>query len=235
MERAKAGLPRCWVYGLNWPLTGSEPMFPSKEPAERTADFVIHAFSLALIFPVSAMFVTWAWERGELPLLVATVGYGFAALASISISFAYHLSPRHHLRPTLRRWDHAAIYIVIAGTFSPLLIMAATPSAHMILAVIWVFAVFGFLFKLAASDMDPRWSVLSYLGLGAMGLFAMPDFWRELPFLTTAMIAMGAFFYTVGTWFYRQKQMRFRYPIWHSWGTLGGTSLCASIGIALYG
>jgi len=210
-------------------------MFPSKEPAERKADFFIHALSIVFIVPVSGLFIYWAWGRAEWPLLIATIGYAFAALFSITASFAYHLLPRHDLRPALRRWDHAAIYIVIAGTFSPLLIMAGTPSAHFILAVIWAFALFGFVFKLAASNMDPRWSVLSYLGIGALGLFAMPDFWNELPMLTTIAIGAGAFFYTVGTWFYRQKERPFRYPIWHTWGTLGGTSLCTSIGIALAG
>lgn len=208
-------------------------MYPSKRSAERKADFIIHAMSLAFIVPVSGLFVQWAFERGDTFLLIAVLAYASAAMCSISISFAYHLLPRHDLRPVLRRWDHAAIYIVIAGTFSPLLIMANTPSANLILIVIWAFALVGSLFKLAARDMDPRWSILSYLGLGAMGLLAMPDFWQELPFMTTAAIGAGAFFYTMGTWFYRQKEMRFRYPIWHAWGTLGGVSLCASIGVAL--
>ncbi|MEP0391313.1 MAG: hemolysin III family protein [Erythrobacter sp.] len=210
-------------------------MFPSKRPEERKADFVIHALSLAFILPVSGLFIYWAWERGTMPLILATIGYAIAALSSISVSFAYHLLPRHDLRSVLRRWDHAAIYGVIAGTFSPLLIMAGTQSAHAILVVIWALALFGFIFKLAASDMDPRWSVFSYLGLGALGLLAMPDFWRELPVLTTVAIGAGALFYTIGTWFYRQKERAFRYPIWHTWGTLGGLSLCASIGIALAG
>lgn len=210
-------------------------MYPSKQPAERKADFIIHALSLAFIIPVSALFVHWAWGRSDTVLLATVVIYGLAALLSISISFAYHLSPRHDLRPALRRWDHAAIYLVIAATFSPLLILAGTQSAHFILVVIWALALFGFVFKLAARNMDPRWSVFSYLGLGALGLFAMPDFWQKLPVLTTAAIGFGAFFYTVGTWFYRQKERPFRYPIWHAWGTLGGTSLCSSIGIALAG
>ena len=185
--------------------------------------------------PVGSLFVVMAWDRGNYPLLFSVMIYMIAALFSITISFAYHLLPRHDLRALLRRWDHAAIYIVIAGTFSPLLVMASTQLALGLLAMIWALALFGFVFKLMASDMNPRWSVLSYLGQGVVGLFAMADFWRELPQMTTVMIGAGALFYIIGTWFYRQKERRFRYPIWHAWGTLGGTSLCASIGIALAG
>lgn len=210
-------------------------MFPSQTSSERRADFIIHALSLAFIMPVGSLFVAMAWEREDYPLLFSVMIYVIAALFSITISFAYHLLPRHDLRALLRRWDHAAIYIVIAGTFSPLLIMANTQLALVLLALIWGLALFGFVFKLMASDMNPRWSVLSYLGQGLVGLVAMPDFWRELPQMTTAMIGAGALFYVIGTWFYRQKERRFRYPIWHAWGTLGGTSLCASIGIALAG
>lgn len=137
------------------------------------------------------------------------------------------------MRPLLRRWDHAAIYPVIAGTFSPLLILAGTSTAFFILATMWAFAVSGIIFKLVATDMDPRWSLVSYLGLGAVGLAAMPDFWMQLPRWTSILIAGGAVFYVIGTIFYRRREMRYRYPVWHLWGTMGGSCLCAAIFVAL--
>ena len=208
-------------------------MFPSKTAAERRADFAIHAVSLVGFGVACVILIQNAVRIGEFWLTAAILTYAAAAMFSIVISFAYHLLPRHDLRAVLRRWDHAAIYPVIAGTFSPLLVMAGTASALSILAVVWMLAILGIAFKLFARDMDPRWSLMSYLGLGAFALLALPDFWNELPGLTTAAIAAGAIFYTIGTWFYRQKEMRFRYPIWHAWGTLGGASFCASIWIAL--
>lgn len=209
--------------------------YPSNTPAERWADGIIHAVSLAGFFIASIMLCLRAADAGSSVLLGAVLVYALFALASISISFAYHLSPHHDLRAKLRRWDHAAIYPVIAGTFSPLLISAGTLYAHIILAIIWVFAILGVAFKVFTKDMDSRWSLVSYLGMGWFALFALPSFWMQLPHFTTWAIAAGGVFYTIGTVFYQRKGMAFRYPIWHALGTMGGTSFFAGIWVAVSG
>jgi len=204
-------------------------MYPSATAPERWADGLVHAVSLAGFLVASGFLLHMVASGGETPLLIATIVYILGAVASISISFAYHLSPRHDLREALRRWDHAAIYAIIAGTFSPLLILCATWSAHLILAIIWVLAVIGIVFKLFARSIDARWSLASYLGLGWFALVALPDFWASLPGFSTAAIAAGGVFYTIGTVFYRSKTTRFRYAIWHAFGTLGGGSFLVAI------
>lgn len=209
--------------------------YPSKTPPERYADGIVHAVGLIGLL-VAGLILLWETSLlDEVAVRIAVAIYVIAALLSISISFAYHLHPRHERRATLRRWDHAAIYLVIAGTFSPLLIKAGTWSASAILAVIWIFALMGVWFKFFAAEIDSRWSLVSYLGLGWFALVALPDFWSELPRFTTAAIATGGLFYTIGTLFYRNKAMRFRYPIWHTFGTFGGASFFAAIWVAVTG
>jgi len=209
--------------------------YPSPAAPERQADFVIHALSLAGYCAASGLLVIAALSDGDAMLVVATVVYAVAVLASILVSFAYHLLPRHDWRPTLRRWDHAAIYTVIAGTFSPLLVKAGTTSALVILAAIWTLAFLGVWFKLSGDHGDSRWSLASYLGLGAFSFIALPDFWTHLPPLTTYAVGAGALFYTIGTAFYRKKGMRFRYPVWHAFGTLGGVSFFVAVWAAVSG
>ncbi len=208
-------------------------MFPSQNPRARRADLIVHAISFAGFVAIVPFFLQLAQARPEAGLPFAIAVYGIAVLSSVAISGAYHLFPRHELRPTLRRWDHAAIYPVIAGTFTPLLLMAGTPSAFAILAVMWLVGAIGIVFKMIATNMDPKWSLASYIGFGAIGMLALPDFWMQLPRGSMVAIGLGAMFYLIGTWFYRQKQMPFRYPIWHVWGTLGGGSMAAAIWIAL--
>jgi len=207
--------------------------FPSLTAPERRADFFIHAVSLFGFGAASGWLVRGVVAVGDTAVFTATILYVFMALASILVSFAYHLHPRHEWRASLRRWDHAAIYTSIAGTFTPLLIKAGTASAHAILTAIWVLAMMGVLFKLSGDNGDSRWSLISYLGLGAFAFVALPDFRAYLPPLTTYAVAAGAVFYTIGTAFYRKKGMRYRYPIWHAWGTLGGTSFFVSVWVAV--
>ncbi|MEM6475147.1 MAG: hemolysin III family protein [Pseudomonadota bacterium] len=208
-------------------------MFPSKTAPERIADGLIHAVSLVAFAVVSVLLLSMAAMRDEPWVLGATIIYVIAAFASVCISFAYHLLPRHDLRPVLRRWDHAAIYIVIAGTFTPLLVLCDTWSAWALLTVIWICAGLGCVFKVFASQLDSRWSLVSYFGLGLLGLAALPDFWTQLPKATSYALLAGGVLYSIGTWYYRQKERRFRYPIWHAWGTLGATSFVTGIWIAL--
>ena len=93
----------------------------------------------------------------------------------------------------------------------------------------------GVLFKMVAPSLDTRWSLISYLGLGLFALTALPDFWYRLPVLVTISVAAGAGFYMIGTAFYRRKGMRFRYPIWHGVGSLGGVSFFVAIWNAISG
>ena len=208
-------------------------MFPSKTEQERKVDFWVHTGGLAFLIPASVFLILKAAEQGGAMLLAAVVGYACAALFSLCISFAYHLLPRHDLRSVLRRWDHAAIYVVIAGVFGPLLVVCGTPTAFGLLALLWFFAVLGFGFKLAGANPDSPWSLVSYLGMGWFGLFALPDFWVGLPGTSVALLATGGVFYTIGTQFYRRKEMAYRYPIWHAFGTCGGLSFFAAVWIAV--
>lgn len=208
-------------------------MYPSQTAPERYADLGVHALSLIAFFIAGAMLVPVAAAQGSTALVTATAIYVVAILASISISGAYHLLPHHHLRKVLQRWDHAAIYTLIAGTFGPLLVFAGTTSAYIILGIVWLCALAGVWFKIFGKNIEAKWSLASYLGLGWFGLFALPDFWHALP--NSALIALGAggVFYTLGTLFYKSKSLSFRYPIWHFFGLLGGSSFFVSIWITL--
>ncbi len=210
-------------------------MYPSQTAPERYADLTVHAISLIGFCIAGVFLLPLSAVHGDIALLTVTGIYVITILASISISGLYHLSPRHHLRKVLQRWDHAAIYTLIAGTFSPLLVIAGTTSAYVILTVVWALAFAGVWFKVFAKNIETRWSLASYLGLGWFGLFALPDFWSTLP--TPALVALlaGGIFYTVGTLFYKSKGMSFRYPIWHTFGMLGGASFFVAIWISLTG
>ncbi|MEM6584388.1 MAG: hemolysin III family protein [Pseudomonadota bacterium] len=215
--------------------TLSAPNFPSPTSLERRADFAIHTIGLVGVGVGSVFVVRAAFDTGPFALVIAAWTYALAVLASIGVSFAYHLLPRHDARARLRRWDHAAIYTSIAGTFSPLLVKAGTASGMAMLAAVWLLAIMGVVFKLSGDHGDSRWSLVSYLGLGGFTFLALPDVWTQLPPITTYAVAAGAGFYAIGTAFYRKRGMRYRYPIWHAWGTLGGLCFFVAVWNAVTG
>lgn len=133
--------------------------FPSKTAPERTADSLIHAVSLIGFAIASVFLVRAAYVESSMAVFAAVLLYICWALFSVSISYAYHLLPRHDLRLVLRRWDHAAIYVVIAATFTPLLVKTGTANALGILAAIWLFAAIGVVFKMTAKEIAGRWSL----------------------------------------------------------------------------
>ena len=209
-------------------------MYPSATWKERFADGIVHIIGLILAAATCAALLIWSADNHGPALFWACVVYAVSIIISCGISAAYHQLPKHEWRFWMRKVDHAAIYLVIAGTMSPLLVLVGTSSALWILAAIWIFATIGVAFKLFGNNMDSRWSLASYLGLGWFGLLAMPDFYAALP--TGALIAIGggAVLYTVGALFYRNKQLRYRYAIWHAVGLCGAMSFFAANWISLF-
>ncbi len=210
-------------------------MYPSPTKTERYADGVVHIIGMAAVFAGCAALLIYAPSLGSPVLLAACVVYVLCILLSCLVSAAYHQLPQHNWRLMLRRVDHAAIYAVIAATFTPLLLVAGTTTSYWILAAIWLFAIPGMLFKMFGKNLDAKWSLASYVGMGWFGVLALPDFWTALPPAAMAAIGGGAVFYSVGTLFYRNKNMRFRYSIWHAFGLAGAVSFFAAIWISIFG
>ncbi len=208
-------------------------MYPSIIKKHRIADFIVHLIGLAatiiggtaLLLNISAI---------QSPSVVIAVAIYLPCVAiSFLASLAYHFLPQHDWRVPLRRIDHAAIYPFIAGTFTPLLIYIGTDYSHYILIAVWALAIPALLYKIFGSQIEPKWSLWSYLGLGWMGLIALPDFIEYLPKAALIAICCGGASYTIGTFFYTRKTMAYRYATWHFFGFLGGASFFTAIWISL--
>lgn len=209
--------------------TGLKTLYPSKTVEERFADGVVHLVGLVAAAIACTLLLGASAVQHDTALLLACSVYAAGILFSAGISAAYHLLPLHpDRRARLRRIDHAAIYLVIAGTMTPLLLLAETQTSFWILLAIWVFAGVGVLFKIFGSNLDSRWSLVSYLALGWFSLLALPDFARTLPGEALIAIAVGGLSYTIGAFFYRNKALRYRYAIWHAVGLLGAISFFAA-------
>lgn len=207
--------------------------YPSPISSHRKADFVVHIIGLALILGAGFALLFSAAGGLEAKMVLAVVVYVLCILTSNLASQAYHFAPWHGRRKILRRIDHSAIYPSITGTFTPFFVQADTAWTLSLLWVCWGLTVMAIWKKITDENVKSKWSTASYLGLGALGLCALPDL-TNTPIETLWCILAGAACYVVGTLFYVRKTMPFRYAIWHVWVNFGGIFMFAGIWMALF-
>lgn len=209
-------------------------MYPSETTRERVADGVIHISGLCAVLIGCAALVIYAVAKFDAPLIAACSIYAICMIASFAASASYHLLPQHHWRSGLRRFDHAAIYALIAGTFTPLLVYIGTTLLYFVLGAVWLLAIPAILYKVFGENIEPRWSLASYIGLGWIGTVALPDFSSTLPLSALVAIIAGGFFYSFGTIFYGRKAQAYRYAVWHMFVLLGTAAFFIAIWLALF-
>lgn len=211
----------------------AEANYPSADPAHRRADLSVHLVGTMLILTAAGILIPRTAARLDPSLIAAVVVYAVTALASNQFSLAYHFAPWHGRRVLLRRIDHAAIYASITGTFTVFFVRADTVWTLTLLVVCWALTAWAMWAKITSAEVKARWSTASYLGLGAIGLSALPDM-GNVPVATPWCILGGAACYVIGTLFYTRKTLPYRYAIWHVWVNLGAVMMFAGIWIALF-
>lgn len=211
----------------------TEPNYPSLNHTHRRADLTVHVFGLAMILVAGGILISKAMVELQTPLIFAIIIYIACALVSNIASMFYHFSPFHERRTLLRRIDHAAIYPTISGTFTPFFLQAGTTWTMTLFWLCWAVTILAIWRKIAGEAVKTRWSTASYLGLGAIGMSALPDL-TNVPMSALWCIIAGAVCYVIGTMFYARKTMPFRYSIWHVWVNFGGICMFAGIWIALF-
>ncbi|MBO9453427.1 hemolysin III family protein [Tropicibacter sp. R16_0] len=210
----------------------TETTYPSPIPSHRQADVAVHAIGLMAILAAGGLLVSKSITGLEPKLVLAVVVYVICALTSNLASAAYHFSRWHPRRKLLRRIDHAAIYSSISGTFTPFFVLAGTTWTLALLWICWGLTAVAVWNKITNETVKSRWSTASYLGLGAIGLSALPDL-TNVPITALWCILAGSAAYVIGTVFYARKTMPYRYAVWHAWVNVGGALMFAGIWIAL--
>jgi len=199
--------------------------------AETVADGAVHAAGLLLALPFSA----WLIARGaESPVgVVPPAVYVACALASLATSALYHMTPMEGPRPILRRVDHAAIFLKIAGTYTPLVAIIGSGFAYGILGVVWALAVYGVASKLWLGRMDARGSVALYLGMGWLSMLLIRPMWQALGGVAVALIVGGGLIYSAGTLVYSHPGMRYQNALWHGIVLVASACFFAAIAVSL--
>jgi len=208
--------------------------YPSVIRHERMADGVVHMIGLVTITVSSIALMTGAALYSTIGMLIACTVYCISLMTCFYASAGYHLLPYPDWRRFLQRLDHTAIYGLIAGTATPLLVHVNSTWGYVVLAAIWALAVPAMIYKLVGKKLNTRWSLASYLILGWMLILAFPELNIHLPFHALAAILVGGILYTSGTFFYARDIQPYRYAIWHTFVFLGTVSLFSAIWITVF-
>jgi hemolysin III len=148
--------------------------------------------------------------------VIASTIYGASLISLFLTSTLYHglhTSPHRHLFKLL---DHCAIYLLIAGSSTPLLIVAMqTSTGWLLFGIMWALAAIGILSKLWHGPRYPRVSLAGYLIMGWLLVFVVPELTDAIGANGMAWLVAGGLCYTVGAAFYAAKKMYFHHVIWH--------------------
>jgi hemolysin III len=186
------------------------------DPVELTADGVVHAIgvSLALVGAIAIVVVAANSQNTELPSIVV---YSLGLLSMFGFSAAYNTWPVSAAKRVLRRFDHSAIFLMIAGTYTPFIAqMKGNLVAMGLLAGVWVTAVVGIILKLLLPGRFDRLAVVLYLLLGWSGAVVYQPVVTALPSLGIWLLAAGGALYSMGVVFYAWRNLRFQNAIWHA-------------------
>jgi hemolysin III len=197
--------------------------------AEIIADGVVHAIGLCLGFvgAVTIIVIAVRMERIEVtPILIYVIGL----ITMLAFSAAYNMWPVSPAKWVLRRFDHSAIYLLIAGTYTPFLVQMKNVLASAGLGIgVWLSAVIGIALKLALPGRFDRLAVILFLLLGWSGVIAYDSLVSALPSASLWLLAIGGILCSVGTLFHVWRRLRFQNAIWHGFVLLAASCHYAAV------
>jgi hemolysin III len=183
---------------------------------ESVADACVHAVGVpaaavgAVFLVVLAAGIAKTWEVGSV------VVYACALILMLGFSAAYNMWKPSLMKGWLRRLDHSAIFVMIAGTYTPFMTQLGDATLSIGLgAGVWAGAVAGVALKVLAPGRFDRLAVLLYLGLGWSIVVALGPLMEALPTSAMALLAAGGALYTVGVLFHIWESLPFQNAIWH--------------------
>ena len=204
--------------------------------SEELLNSLTHGLGLVLSIVGVVVLVTAAWFRQDPVYFVSACIFGGALVLMYAASFLYHSFHRPSLKRILCVVDHIAIYVLIAGTYTPFLLVSLGGGwGTTMLCVVWAMALGGAVLKiLGAREMQryKRLSTAGYLAMGWLFVVALEPLLAALPLEGILWILAGGLCYTGGVVFFLWESLPYNHAIWHVF-VLGG-SLCHYVAVLFY-
>lgn len=201
--------------------------------AEEIFNAVTHG--IGIIFAVAALtlMIVFASMYGNAWHIVSVSIYGATLVLLFLTSTLYHSFTNEKVKDIFKILDHSAIYLLIAGTYTPFMLISLRGAlGWSLLSVVWAFALLGIVFKIFFVKRFKILSTIFYLLMGWLIVVAMKPLVASIPAAGVKLLVAGGLAYTLGSFFYIRKSKAFTHGIWHLF-VLGG-SVCHFLAVLLY-
>ena len=183
---------------------------------EEVAHALTHGIGAVLSIAALVVMILWSVAYGDAWHVVAASIYGASLILLYTASTLYHAFPWPRIKALFQQLDHAAIYILIAGTYTPFaLINLRGAWGWTLLGIVWGIAIVGVVLELAMTKPIKWLSLSLYLGLGWMALIAIKPMIDNVDFGGLMLLVAGGLAYTFGVIFYVRKSLPYHHAIWH--------------------
>jgi hemolysin III len=192
---------------------------------EELANGITHGIGVLLSIAGLVILIITASLHGDVRQMVSFTIFGSTMIMLYSASTLYHSISNPLLKAGLKKLDHSAIFLLIAGTYTPFLtVHLRSTLGWSLFAVIWSLAVIGIVIKVFYMQKVKKLSTGLYLTMGWLCVIAMQGLFHILPIASFALLIAGGLFYTAGVIFYAWKKLPYHHAVWHLFVLGGSTS-----------
>ena len=203
--------------------TAERPIDRAYTRGERIANWVTHGIGLVLSISGLTLLIVFASLRGTAWHVVSFTVFGLALLILYSVSAFYHAFHDGRARQFLLRFSHAAIFILIAGTYTPILLTSLRgPWGWSLFGIIWGLCGASAVFQLVFGVRHRLATIVGYIFVGWLILVALEPLLTNVPAGGLWLLLAGGVCYSVGIVFYRWQRMRYHHTVWHTFALGGG-------------
>lgn len=189
---------------------------PKAVHREEIANAITHGVGALLSAAAGAVLVTLATQTGTRTQVISAIIFCTSLLLLYTASTLYHAIPSAPAKRRLKVCDHCAIYMLIAGTYTPFALIGLRGTVGWwLFGLSWGLAAVGVLFKLFFIGRFKLFSTMVYIGMGWMAIFAIQPMMAKVPFPALIWLLAGGVAYTAGTVFYHNEKLRYSHAVWH--------------------
>jgi hemolysin III len=189
---------------------------PRYSLGDELASSVIHGIGIVLSIAGLATLVAFAALHGNALAVVACAVFGTSLVLLYTASTLYHSISVAAAKPALRAFDHIAIYVLIAGTYTPFTLIALPgPWGRSLFAAVWTLALAGSALELGLLKRYHKLAVLLYVGMGWIGMIAFKPLSEHLQIGGMLLLIGGGVAYTLGVPFYLWRRLPYHHALWH--------------------